>query len=132
MFNNDMREKNSECVNIDDLDDGTVQTMLLYMYTATVPDFQWDSACNLYAAADKYEILSLKRECSNFLKDSLSSDNACDLLILADMHLDEDLKSSTEEFILNHRGIFNTNEWKLFMKNNAQLAAELLYLTVKE
>ncbi|GFY68115.1 hypothetical protein TNIN_445451 [Trichonephila inaurata madagascariensis] len=60
MFNNDMREKNSECVNIEDLDDDTVQTML-YMYTATVPDLQYDSAYNLYAAADKYEILSLKR-----------------------------------------------------------------------
>ncbi|GFW20427.1 TD and POZ domain-containing protein 1-like [Trichonephila clavipes] len=132
MFNNDMREKNSECVNIEDLDDDTVQTMLLYMYTATMPDLQWDRAYNLYVAADKYEILSLKSECSYFLKDNLSSDNACDLLILADMHLDEDLKSRTEEFILNHRGIFNTNEWKLFMKNNAQIAAELLYRTVKE
>ncbi|GFQ90306.1 TD and POZ domain-containing protein 3 [Trichonephila clavata] len=63
MFTNDMRERNSECVNIEDLDDDTVQRMLLYMYTATVPDLQWDSACNLYAAADKYEILSLKISC---------------------------------------------------------------------
>ncbi|GFY37077.1 hypothetical protein TNIN_3041 [Trichonephila inaurata madagascariensis] len=60
MFTNDMKEKNNKCVDIEDLDDDTVQRMLLYMYTATLPDFQWDSACNLYAAANKYEILSLK------------------------------------------------------------------------
>ncbi|GFY68309.1 hypothetical protein TNIN_219481 [Trichonephila inaurata madagascariensis] len=62
MFTNDLREKNSECVMIEDLDDDTVQRMLQYIYTATVPDLQWDSACNLYAAADKYEILSLKNK----------------------------------------------------------------------
>ncbi|GFY56058.1 hypothetical protein TNIN_348791 [Trichonephila inaurata madagascariensis] len=59
-------------------------------YTATMPNLLWDSGCNLYAAADKYEILSLKSECS-FLKDNLSSDNALDLLILSDLHQDEDL-----------------------------------------
>ncbi|GFQ80568.1 TD and POZ domain-containing protein 5, partial [Trichonephila clavata] len=72
MFANDMKEKNSECVDIDDLDDDIIQRMLLYIYTATVQDLQWNSACNLYTAADKYEILSLKSECSSFLKDNLS------------------------------------------------------------
>ncbi|GFY68312.1 hypothetical protein TNIN_219511 [Trichonephila inaurata madagascariensis] len=132
MFTNDMRERNSECVNIEDLDDDTVQSMLLYMYTATLPDLDWDSACNLYTAADKYDMLRLRSECSSFLKDNLSPDNACDLLILADMHQDEDLKSKVDEFILNDEEIFDTNEWKLFMKTNLQLAAELMYLKLKK
>ncbi|GFQ71300.1 TD and POZ domain-containing protein 3 [Trichonephila clavata] len=132
MFTNDMRESNGECVDIEDLDDDTVQRMLLYMYTATLQDLQWDSACNLYTAADKYEILSLKKECSSFLKGNLTQDNACDLLILADMHQDQDLKSAVQDYILNHRDIFSTNEWELFMKTNIQLAAELLFLTVKK
>ncbi|GFQ71291.1 tdpoz1 [Trichonephila clavata] len=106
--------------------------MLLYMYTATRPNLQWDSACNLYTASNKDEILCLKNECSSFLKDNLSPDNACNLLILADMHQDEDLKSSVEEFILNHKEIFDTYEWKLFMKTNLQLAADLMYLKLIE
>ncbi|GFX38458.1 hypothetical protein TNCV_2344311 [Trichonephila clavipes] len=93
MFSNDMRERNSECVDIENLDDDTFQRMLEYMYTATVPDLQWDIAYNLYAA-DKYEILSLKSKCASFLTDNLTQDNACDLLILADMHQDEELKST--------------------------------------
>ncbi|GFQ92096.1 TD and POZ domain-containing protein 1-like [Trichonephila clavata] len=132
MFTNDMRERNSECVNIEDLSDDTVQSMLLYIYTATLPDLQWDSACSLYTAADKYEILSLKNECSSFLNCNLTQDNALDLLILTDMHQDEDLKSAVQDYILNHRSIFNTNEWKLFMKTNVELAADLMYLKLKE
>ncbi|GFS94058.1 hypothetical protein TNCV_1810791 [Trichonephila clavipes] len=124
--------KNEGCVEIEDLDDDIVQRLLLYIYTAKLQDLQWDSACNLYAAADKYEILSLKTECSFFLKDNLTQDNACDLLILAGMHQDEDFKSTIQDYILNHRDIFKTNEWKGFMKVNSQLAAELLYLLVKE
>ncbi|GFY65734.1 hypothetical protein TNIN_94081 [Trichonephila inaurata madagascariensis] len=132
MFTNDMRERNCEGVNIEDLDDDTVQRMLQYIYTATVPDLQWDSACNLYTAADKYEILSLKSKCSSFLKSNLTPDNACDLLILADMHQDKDLKSVVQDYILNHRNIFNTNEWELFMERNARLAASLMHLMLKK
>ncbi|GFY55609.1 TD and POZ domain-containing protein 3 [Trichonephila inaurata madagascariensis] len=132
MFNNDMKEKNSEYVYIEDLDDDTVQRMLLYIYTATVPDLQWDTACDLYTAADKYEILSLKSKCSSFLKDNLSQGNACNLLIFADEHQDQDLISLIQDYILIHRGIFNTKEWELFMKTNLQLAANLMHLKLKE
>ncbi|GFY65735.1 TD and POZ domain-containing protein 3 [Trichonephila inaurata madagascariensis] len=132
MFTNDMREKDSECVMIEDLDDDTVQRMLQYIYTATVPDLQWDSACNLYTAADKYEILSLKSKCGSFLKDNLTQGNACDLLILADMHQDKNLKSVVQDYILNHRNIFSTNEWELFMERNLRLAAGLMHLTLKK
>ncbi|GFY76241.1 hypothetical protein TNIN_17031 [Trichonephila inaurata madagascariensis] len=72
MFTHNMKEKNSEYVYMEDLNDDTVQRLLQYIYTATLLDLQWDSACNLYAAADKYEIPSLKSECSSFFKDCLS------------------------------------------------------------
>ncbi|GFY43696.1 hypothetical protein TNIN_402661 [Trichonephila inaurata madagascariensis] len=130
MFENDMREKNGECVDIEDLDDDTIQRFLLYMYTDTLLYLQWESAYNLYVAADKYEILSLKSECSSFLKDNLAQDNCCDLLILADMHQDEDLKSAVQDYILNNKHMFHTNEWKNFMKTNLQLSAELMFLKV--
>ncbi|GFT01640.1 TD and POZ domain-containing protein 3 [Nephila pilipes] len=132
MFTNNMKEKSSECVCIEDLDDDTVERMLLYLYTAAVEDLQWESAYELYAAADKYEILGLKSMCSSFLKNNLSPENACDLLIVADMHLDQYLKSVVQDYILNHKDVFSTNEWKLFMKTNVQLAADLMYIKCKE
>ncbi|GFU31833.1 TD and POZ domain-containing protein 4 [Trichonephila clavipes] len=112
MFTHDMKEKNSGCVNIDDLDDDTIQRMLLYIYTAKLQDLQWDSACNLYAAADKYEILSLKSECFSFLKDNLTQDNACSLLIFTNKHPDENLNSLIQDYILNHKNIFHSDEWE--------------------
>ncbi|GFV22099.1 TD and POZ domain-containing protein 5 [Trichonephila clavipes] len=127
MFTHDMKEKNSECVNIDDLDDDTIQRMLLYIYTAKLQDLQWDSACNLYVAADKYEILSLKSECFSFLKDSLTQDNACNFLIFANKHLGENLNLMIQDYILNHKNIFHSDEWKHLMKTNLQLAASLMY-----
>ncbi|GFT22813.1 speckle-type POZ protein A [Nephila pilipes] len=133
MFTNDMKEKTSEYVYVEDLDDDTIQRMLLYVYTAVVEDLQWESASQLYVAADKYAILSLKNKCSSFLKNNLSSNNACELMLLADMHQDQDLKSVVQDFILrHHKVVFNSNGWKLFMKKNVQLAADIMYLKLKE
>ncbi|GIY33008.1 TD and POZ domain-containing protein 5 [Caerostris darwini] len=54
MFSTDMKERTKECVDITDLDSETVRRMLLYMYTdALEEDLQCQSACQLYAAADK-------------------------------------------------------------------------------
>ncbi|GFX41324.1 TD and POZ domain-containing protein 5 [Trichonephila clavipes] len=132
MFITDMKEKSTGCVDIEDLDDDTVERMLLYIYTSMFQDLQLNSACNLYVAADKYEILSLKSECSSFLKDNLSPDNACDILTLAGNHYDKELKSAVQEYILNHKDIFYTNEWKIFMKMNVRLAADLMHLMLKK
>ncbi|GFT56576.1 TD and POZ domain-containing protein 3 [Trichonephila clavipes] len=132
MFTNDMKEKHSKCVEIADLDDDAVQGMLLYMYTATLPDLQWDSACNLYFAADKYQILCLKSDCTFFLMKNLTQDKVYDLLILADRHQDKELMSAIQDYIWIHKGIFNTIAWKRFMEMYTKLAAEVLHQVVKK
>ncbi|GBL87858.1 hypothetical protein AVEN_274629-1 [Araneus ventricosus] len=38
MFSNDMKEKESDCVNIEDLSDDALRRMLLYIYTARMED----------------------------------------------------------------------------------------------
>ncbi|GIY26322.1 protein roadkill [Caerostris extrusa] len=58
MFLTEMKEKSGQCVEIPDLDEETVRLMLQFMYTADLPDLRWNTACRLYQAADKYEILS--------------------------------------------------------------------------
>ncbi|GIX99919.1 protein roadkill [Caerostris extrusa] len=68
MFSSDMRESTCDSVDIRDLEDDTVKRMLRFMYTADVVDLGWNSASDLYAAADKYEVLTLKEKCSSYLK----------------------------------------------------------------
>ncbi|GFT95603.1 speckle-type POZ protein, partial [Nephila pilipes] len=121
--------KIDDCVYIDDLDADTVIRMLNYIYTGELEDLQWESARELYAAADKYEILSLKEECSSFLKTHLSPNNACEALILADMHSDNDLKRMVQYFILRHGTlVMNSNAWEELMESHPKLAAHTLTL----
>ncbi|GIY39911.1 speckle-type POZ protein-like B [Caerostris extrusa] len=129
MFSADMKERTKECVDITDLDSETVRRMLLYMYTDTLEeDLQCQSACQLYAAADKYAVLSLKNRCSSILVSIIDHNNACDILSLTDRHQDEELKKSGSKYILQNDNVFRTNEWKLLMKSNSQLASETMYL----
>ncbi|GBM91669.1 hypothetical protein AVEN_180048-1 [Araneus ventricosus] len=59
MFSSDMKEKNSGYVDITDFEDDIVHRMLLYVYTDSLEDLQFESASKLYTIADKYLILSL-------------------------------------------------------------------------
>ncbi|GBM91666.1 Speckle-type POZ protein-like B [Araneus ventricosus] len=88
MFSHDMKEKSSGHVDITDFEDDTVHRMLLYIYADSLEGLQFGSASKLYVAADKYEILSLKSRCSSFMKANLCPENACDVLVLADLHSD--------------------------------------------
>ncbi|GBM11960.1 Speckle-type POZ protein [Araneus ventricosus] len=117
MFSNDMKEKDSNCVNIKDLSDDTISRILLYIYTSRMEDVTWESASQLYVAADKYAILSLRNVCSSYLKDNLYPSNACEVLLLADFHGDGELKQSAQDYILKYdEDIINSDEWKLLMK----------------
>ncbi|CAL1282228.1 unnamed protein product [Larinioides sclopetarius] len=131
MFSSDMKEKNCGQVDITDLENDTVHRMLIYIYTDVLEDLQFESASELYSAADKYEILSLKEKCSSFLKDSLNPTNACDLLALADRHQDDDLKCAVQDYILSHDNVLCSVEWKDFMTSNLQLAADIMYREVR-
>ncbi|GFV29794.1 TD and POZ domain-containing protein 5 [Trichonephila clavipes] len=128
MFSHDMKEKTQGCVDVTDVDDDTVRRMLLYMYTDKLEDLQWESASQLYSASDKYDIESLRSKCSAILLSKLSPTNACRILSLADLHSDEVLKNTVQKYILlQGKEIFSSSEWKLFMKTDIHLAAEVMY-----
>ncbi|KAF8771528.1 Speckle-type POZ protein B like protein [Argiope bruennichi] len=129
MFTHDMKEKVKDCVDIEDLDSDSVRRMLLFMYTDNLEDMEWENAKSLYFAADKYEILSLKQKCSNFLKYNMCLSNCSDILLLSELHNDPNLKKIAREYILKHdKVVFASEEWAYFMENHLQLAAETMRL----
>ncbi|KAF8788722.1 Speckle-type POZ protein-like B like protein [Argiope bruennichi] len=99
MLTSNMSENENNVVEISDLQAETVRRMLIFMYTNTVDDLDWDTAKKLYFAADKYDIAILKQICSDFLKINLKLDNVGEVLALANMHSDEDLKNVALEFL---------------------------------
>ncbi|GBM77698.1 TD and POZ domain-containing protein 1 [Araneus ventricosus] len=133
MFANVMREKITDCVEIEDLNDDTVSRLLLYIYSGEMEELEWVSATELYEAADKYQILTLKDVCSSYVKTNLCRSNACDALVLADLHQDVDLKTFVQDFILRlGKDIMNSEEWEHLMRDNIKLAAETMHLLYKK
>ncbi|CAL1298356.1 unnamed protein product [Larinioides sclopetarius] len=128
MFSTDMKEKADKCVEISDLSSDTVRRMLLFLYSDFVEELNLKSAKELYFAADKYDIISLKRRCAVFMQRNLCPSNVCEVLVLADMHQDRDLKSAVYDYIQkNDKKVFASDEWKLFMENNSYIAAHVMH-----
>ncbi|GBM11897.1 TD and POZ domain-containing protein 3 [Araneus ventricosus] len=126
MFTNDMKEKVNHCVDIDDLDADTLGRMLLFMYSDTLDDLKYESAKSLYFAADKYNIVSLRQRCSNFLKQNLLQSNCLDILLLADKHQDKDLKYAVQNYITkNDEAVLFSDEWRNLEENNSRLTTEV-------
>ncbi|CAL1281806.1 unnamed protein product [Larinioides sclopetarius] len=129
---NDMKEKNTDCIKVEDLEDETVQRLLLFLYTDNLEELQWESAIQLYYAADKYAIGKLKVLCSSFLIDNLNTSTASRILLLADNHNDTELKRIVEDFILEHeREVFGSEEWEKLIETNPQLVIKTMHLKYK-
>ncbi|KAF8777721.1 TD and POZ domain-containing protein 5 [Argiope bruennichi] len=132
MMSNDMKEKNTGCIQIDDLDNDTVQQLLLFLYSDHLENLHWESATKLYYAADKYEIKKLKVICSDFLEDNLSTSTAAELLVLANAHNDFNLKKVAEDFILEHeQEVFGSVEWEKLIETDPKLVIKTMHLKYK-
>ncbi|GBN07960.1 TD and POZ domain-containing protein 5 [Araneus ventricosus] len=129
MMINDMKEKNSNIIQIDDLEDDIVQNLLLFLYSDNLETLQWESANKLYYAADKYAIEKLKVICSSFLIDNLSISTASELLLLGDTHNDSRLMKAVEDFISKHeRQVYGSDEWKNLIETNPELVSKTMLL----
>ncbi|GBM61696.1 Speckle-type POZ protein B [Araneus ventricosus] len=127
MFNGDMKEKTSKFVEIPDLDEDTLRELLSYIYTDMVTELEWRGATDLYRAADKYELLDLKRRCSIFLKSDLSVSSVCTVLVLADLHHDQELRETAQDFVMRQEEDFFTSDtWRSFKKENSYIAMEIM------
>ncbi|GBM76830.1 Speckle-type POZ protein [Araneus ventricosus] len=123
MFSSNMEDEGSDCVNFENLNDDTVRRMLHYIYTSSVDDLTWESATDLYDAANKYAILGLKHICFSYLKNNISTSNALEALLLADKQADGDLKAAVLDYIGKHGKEMG---WRVLINANAEVAAEAL------
>ncbi|GFU84750.1 speckle-type POZ protein-like [Trichonephila clavipes] len=101
MFERATKKNSQECVDISDFDNDTARQMILYLYTDTLDKLCWEKALKLYVAAVKYDITALKKKCTNFVKENLTPENVCKILILVNMFQDKDLKRAVQEYILH-------------------------------
>lgn len=134
MFKNDMRESQEKAVDISDIGISVLRTVLVYIYTGNADDLTISNAPDLLFAADKYQLMILKKVCSEYLKDNANDKNVLNLLVLEHLY-DQDLKDFAINFICNKVAEFsileNTEEWKRLHKEQSTLAMEVLISLVK-
>ncbi|KAF8771049.1 speckle-type POZ protein B-like [Argiope bruennichi] len=117
------------------MDADTLNRFLLFLYSDTLEDLQWDRAERLLYAANKYQVESLKKECSSFLMSHLTVSNVCEALVLAELYLEDQLKTECEAFVFeNALEIFSSIEWENFTVENPFMSAKLLreYFALKK
>ena len=126
MFQAEMKEKELNIVEIQDLKASVIPEMLKYIYNGSCcvndkkPNLMMVS--DLLEAGDKYQMDVLKEMCETVLSSNLVVDNALLLLSLGDMHSAKDLKKKALEMIVtNAKKITGTEEWKDCAENRPHL-----------
>jgi hypothetical protein len=94
----DTEESRSSRVKIKDTDGKTMQEMLRFIYTRQILNGK-EVARNLLIAADKYQIKGLLTRCCEILAEEVSSENAVELMIIADRVQNDILFQRALDFI---------------------------------
>ncbi|XP_065219113.1 speckle-type POZ protein B-like [Planococcus citri] len=128
MFKNiEQGDKKHKKIRIDvtDIDAEVMDELLRYIYTGKC-QISDKLAERLYAAADAYKLNELKTISLKSMIETLSVNSAANVLVFADKHHMNDLKSKVFDFIVeNSVQVLNTSEWKSVVAPNLQLLGEI-------
>lgn len=113
-------------INIQNVEGSIFRQFLRYLYTGVFPELTIDVALQLYETAVNYAVDSLKAQCTSFLTEYLSHDNACDILIIADRHNNYDFKKIVMEYVITEEIQFMKEKWTKLCKKNPTLANEVI------
>ncbi|PRD32373.1 UNVERIFIED_CONTAM: spop [Trichonephila clavipes] len=100
MMKSDMLEKEEDAIDITDIDSETMGRMIHFLYSGKLEnDMDCPSVLELYAAAHKYMIEELKKECSGVLRTMMSKNNCRSIRNYAEIFSDNELKDIIQEWI---------------------------------
>ncbi|CAL1299421.1 unnamed protein product [Larinioides sclopetarius] len=127
MFENDMREVNNNVVTITDIKMNVLKILISFLYTGKLPDCDVDMICELYYAADKYDVAELRQICVDLIIPQISMENMHCVMKLAFAHDDELLKSTVTALIAtNIETWLSSDDWKNLIDDEPKIAAEVL------
>ncbi|XP_044743660.1 speckle-type POZ protein-like [Chrysoperla carnea] len=126
MFEHEMEERKQNRVNIVDVNYEILHELLKFIYTGKVENLE-TMAGEILAAAEKYALDRLKRLCEKELCANLSTGNAAEILILADLHNANQLKVQAIDFINNNSGVKSTTGWREMIQTYPRLIADIYH-----
>jgi hypothetical protein len=118
-----MLESRTRQVTITDIDEEVFRQLLIHMYSGSAPKIEKENIAQLlYAAADKYDIETLKSDCIDVKK--LDINNAIEMLLWSHLHFIPKLFEFALKFLKqNRRQICHRPQWLDFTKNQPELCA---------
>ncbi|XP_055947121.1 speckle-type POZ protein B-like [Argiope bruennichi] len=128
MLNPRFRENSLDRIEIGDISKEGVQEMLHFIYTGRMTDeVTEDVLCELFYAADKYELWFLKKICSIMVANNLNNDNVLRILLVADRHSAFKLKDMCIRYISgNSLEIQKQRGWYDLMMNHPDLVNSIV------
>lgn len=114
MFESEMKESVNNVVDLRNVFDATtVKNVLYYMYTKQAPPDMAKNCLTLLSAADYFQLDLLKRLCVQTLCQTITVENAADILQLAEKYNIEVLQKVSVNFIVTHsKQVVLTPSWK--------------------
>ncbi|UYV69894.1 SPOPL [Cordylochernes scorpioides] len=118
-------EKKQNIISIDGLTPEVLEEILRFIYAGESPNLD-NMADRLLPAADKYGLERLKVMCEVHLASNLTLEKAADVLILADKHNADQLKTETINFIVKHsKNVLEIEEWLTKLHQRPHLFSKL-------
>lgn len=125
MFASNMKEMDSNRVEIMDFDDVIVGGMLEYIYKGQV-DILSERAPDLLQIAEKYELQGLKEICEFTIAKHLTVENAAEVLVIAHIHNAALLKATVIDFInRNKEDVRKTNGFRRVAAEKPEIFVDL-------
>ncbi|XP_067927872.1 speckle-type POZ protein B-like isoform X2 [Watersipora subatra] len=124
MFEHDMEESKQNRVAVYDVEEEVMKEMLQFIYTGKASNLE-KMVAELLSAADKYALERLKVMCEEALCGNLSIENVCEILVLADLHSAEQLKTHALDFVNSHATeVMDTEGWRTMTRSHSHLIAD--------
>ncbi|XP_073843278.1 speckle-type POZ protein-like [Musca autumnalis] len=131
MFRNDLEESRKNRIEIDDMDANVMKEMLTNIYTDS--EIPKEMAAKLFCVAHKYALFNLQQMCEKMLIDAIGVDSVADILLLAEKHSSESLKTAAVEFIIeNIKEVNGTEGWRKLRETYLELYVEILEKTLEQ
>ncbi|XP_055951479.1 speckle-type POZ protein B-like [Argiope bruennichi] len=134
MFDSGIKEQPQNSITITDIYAGTVKKLVEFLYTATfAQNCDFHELFDLYYAADKYEVMDLRNLCACRIISEVTTENVCQILLLAHRHSDKSLKKEAMDFIQAHAdAVFQTEGWRNLEASEPVIADLISYFCVKK
>jgi leucine-zipper-like transcriptional regulator 1 len=126
LFLGDMKESKLATIRIEQVSHAVFLQVLEYLYTDQLK-VPFDSAMELFQAADLFCIPRLKTMCEKRMLQSICVENAAGIFHAADMHSAMALRGKAKKFILSHfEDVSKTQCFEEMGRCNIELVFELL------